>query len=233
MVEFVSLYGERRKLLSFAANKNGAGQSMKRHFFRIILVSVMAVIVIISNIIPYEPQPEVSLMLYSGASTYVSLLKSEFDNLFAKKGIKNVDYDANNSETVQTEQITTAISKGTDALLVGICDSNSASITRNICEKAASADIPIVFYNKPPLEQTLLEFEKTMFVGTDPDEAGHMQGQMVGKYLLEHYDETDLNHDGVISYVMFKGEAGNAESEGRTKYAVQDANEVLTQAGNP
>ena len=33
-----------------------------------------------------------------------------------------------------------------------------------------------------------------------------MQGQMVGEYLLENYDTVDLNGDGVISYVMFKGQ---------------------------
>ena len=44
---------------------------------------------------------------------------------------------------------------------------------------------------------------------------------------------TDLNGDGVISYVMFKGQEANAEAEARTQYGVEDANAVLVEAGKP
>ena len=60
-----------------------------------------------------------------------------------------------------------------------------------------------------------------------------MQGKMIGEYLLANYDAVDLNGDGVISYVMFKGQEGNAEAEARTQFGVEDANAVLTAAGKP
>ena len=56
-----------------------------------------------------------------------------------------------------------------------------------------------------------------------------MQGEMIGDYLLENYDAVDLNGDGTISYVMFKGQEGNAEAEYRTQFAVEDANAILTE----
>ena len=65
-----------------------------------------------------------------------------------------------------------------------------------------------------------------------PD-AGHMQGEMIGNYLLDNYDAVDLNGDGQISYVMFKGQEGNAEAEARTQFAVEDADKILTEAGKP
>ena len=37
----------------------------------------------------------------------------------------------------------------------------------------------------------------------------------------------DLNGDGTISYVMFKGQEGNAEAEARTQFAVEDADKIL------
>ena len=43
----------------------------------------------------------------------------------------------------------------------------------------------------------------------------------------------DLNGDGKISYVMFKGQEGNPEAEMRTKYGVEDADAVLAEAGKP
>lgn len=54
---------------------------------------------------------------------------------------------------------------------------------------------------------------------------------MIGEYVLEHYDELDLNGDGKISYAMFKGDEANVEAIYRTQYGVEDANAVLTAAG--
>ena len=51
--------------------------------------------------------------------------------------------------------------------------------------------------------------------------------------MLEAVTGEDLNGDGVISYVMFKGQEGNAEAEARTQFGVEDANAVLTAAGKP
>ena len=76
-------------------------------------------------------------------------------------------------------------------------------------------------------------YEQCAFVGTDAAEAGHMQGEMIGDYLLENYDTVDLNGDGTISYVLFKGQEGNAEAEYRTQFSVEDANAKLTEAGKP
>ena len=42
-----------------------------------------------------------------------------------------------------------------------------------------------------------------------------MQGDMIGDYLLANYDAYDLNGDGVISYVMFKGQEDNQEAIAR------------------
>ena len=58
-----------------------------------------------------------------------------------------------------------------------------------------------------------------------------MQGEMIGNYLVANYDAIDLNGDGVISYVMFKGQEGNMEADARTQYGVEDADAVLTGAG--
>ena len=56
---------------------------------------------------------------------------------------------------------------------------------------------------------------------------------MIGEYLLANYEKCDLNGDGKISYVMFKGQQGNAEAEARTKYAVIECNKILSAAGKP
>ena len=107
-----------------------------------------------------------------------------------------------------------------------------------ICQKAASAHITLVFFNRPVeqegYEGVILDYyDNVAFVGTDSAEAGHLQGKMIGEYLTQHYHEVDLNGDGLISYAMFKGEAANAEAIYRTTYSVEDANAILNNAGYP
>ena len=51
--------------------------------------------------------------------------------------------------------------------------------------------------------------------------------------MLEDLTGEDLNGDGKISYVMFKGQEGNPEADYRTQYGVEDANAVLAEAGKP
>ena len=56
---------------------------------------------------------------------------------------------------------------------------------------------------------------------------------MIGEYLMENFDTVDLNGDGEISYVMFKGQEGNAEAIARTQFGVEDADAILTAGGKP
>ena len=82
-------------------------------------------------------------------------------------------------------------------------------------------------------EEVVSSYDKCVFVGTDYEMAGHLQGELIGEYVLQNYDKIDINGDGKISYVMFKGQQGNAEAEARTKYGAEDASAILTKAGKP
>ena len=101
----------------------------------------------------------------------------------------------------------------------------------NIIDQAQAADIPVIFFNRSVSEEVISAYDKAAFVGTDYEMAGKMQGDMIGDYLVENFDKADLNGDGEISYVMFKGQQGNAEADARTEYAVKNANEKLKAAG--
>lgn len=173
----------------------------------------------------------VAVFYYTYGDTYISSVRSALDAALDGAGVAYQDYDSNNSQTTQTEQIDTAIAQGAKVLVVNQVDTGSDDTTKNIIEKAQAADIPVIFFNRSVSEEVVTAYDKAVFVGTDYEMAGHMQGEMIGNYLVENYDTVDLNGDGVISYVMFKGQEGNAEADARTQYGVEDANAVLTAAG--
>ena len=176
---------------------------------------------------------EVAVFWYTFGDTYLSSVRAAMNTAFETAGIAYQDYDANNSQTTQTEQIQTAITKGAAALVVNIVDANSDDATQAILDMAKNADLPIVFFNRSVSESIVSAYEKAAYVGTDYTMAGHMQGKMIGEYVLANYDALDLNGDGTISYVMFKGQEGNSEADARTQYGVEDADAVLTAAGKP
>ena len=176
---------------------------------------------------------EASIFWYTFGDTYLSSVRSAMNAAWDAAGIKYHDYDANNSQTTQTEQIQTAITKGTSVLVVNIVDASSDDATQAIVDMAKNADIPLVFFNRSVSEEIVSAYDKAAYVGTDYTQAGHMQGEMIGTYVLENYETLDLNGDGEISYVMFKGQEGNMEADARTQYGVEDADKVLTEAGKP
>ena len=174
---------------------------------------------------------EVSVFYYTYSDTYISGVRSTMDRLLRDSGIKFNNYDANSNQTTQTEQIDTAIAKGSSLLIVNIVDTGSDDAAKNIISKAKNAGIPLIFFNRSVSEEVVSSYDKCIFIGTDYEMAGHMQGELIGNYVLKNYSKLDLNGDGKISYVMFKGQQGNAEAEARTRYGVEDADKLLTEAG--
>lgn len=176
---------------------------------------------------------EVSVFYYTYSDTYISSVRSAMDKLLTDAGLKYQNYDANGNQTTQTEQVTTALAKGSKLLIVNVVDTGSNDAAQNIIDQAKAKNVPVIFFNRSVEESVVTSYDKCVFVGTDYEMAGHMQGEMIGKYLVENYDKLDLNGDGKISYVMFKGQEGNMEAIARTQYGVEDANKVLKEAGKP
>ena len=205
---------------------------MKKTLYLILTVClVFGLTVCLSSCGCGEMGDEVSVLYYTYSDTYISGVRSEMDGFFRDAGIKYHNYDAGGNQTTQTEQVDTAITKGTSMLIVNIVDTGSDDAAKAIVEKAKAAGIPLIFFNRSVNEEIIALYDKCTFVGTDYEMAGVIQGQMIGKYLIENYSAVDINGDGIISYVLFKGQQGNLEAEARTRYSVEIADDMLREAG--
>ncbi len=176
---------------------------------------------------------EISVFYYTFSDAYISTVRSSIDKILKDGGYTYNDYDANGNQTTQTEQVQTALAKGSSLLIVNVVDTGSNDAAQNIINLAKAQNVPVIFFNRSVDQSVIESYDKCVFVGTDYEQAGHMQGQMIGEYLVNNFDKLDLNGDGKISYVMFKGQEGNMEAIARTKYGVEDANAVLKKAGRP
>lgn len=168
---------------------------------------------------------------YTYSDTYISNVRSSLDKAFESQNITYHDYDSNGNQTTQTEQVQTSITKGAKALIVNIVNTGSDDATQGIISQAKSANLPLIFFNREISDEAINSYDNCVFIGTDAREAGHMQGEMIGNYIVENFDTVDLNKDGKISYILFKGEEGNNEAIYRTQYSVEDANKILVENG--
>ena len=206
---------------------------MKKFIAMVLVLAMALTLVACGGSGSSKKDGEVAVFWYTFGDTYLSSVRAALNTALTSAGVKYQDYDANGSQTTQTEQIQTAITKGASVLVVNIVDASSDDATQAIVDMAKNANTPLVFFNRSVSEEIVSAYDKAAYVGTDYTQAGHMQGKMIGDYLVANYDTIDLNGDGVISYVMFKGQEGNMEADARTQYGVEDADAVLTAAGKP
>ncbi len=188
---------------------------------------------IMTTLVSCGKSEDVSVFYYTYSDTYVSSVRGEMNKMLKDAGLGYHNYDANSNQTTQTEQVDTAIAKGTRLLIVNLVDTGSDDAAKTIISKARAADIPLIFFNRAVSEEVVKSYDKCVFVGTDFEMAGRMQGDLIGNYVKDNFEKMDLNGDGKISYCLFKGEQGNAESEARTRFSVEIANNILGESGKP
>lgn len=182
-------------------------------------------------------ETKVSVFWYDEADPYLSTVREALNKELDAAGVKYDNQFAAGNQAKQIDQIKTAVAGGSDVLIVNQVTSGSPDTAEDIL--AVAGDKPVIFFNRaiggedasdlPVFEN----YPNAVFIGTDAPEAGHLQGQMIGDYVLEHYDDIDFNGDGKISYAMFKGDEANPEAIFRTQYGIEDANKILTEKGKP
>lgn len=176
----------------------------------------------------------VDVFWYTFADTFLASVRNAMEEQLADIPYLNVtQHDCQDDQSVQTEMIRTAITQGTDLLVVNIVTTGSEDAAMNVIDLAKDAELPIIFFNREVSDDVINSYDKAVFVGTDADEAGYMQGTAVAEYLLQddNLSKYDLDDDNELKYIMFRGEHGNAEAFGRTLYSVMEANKLLEPHG--
>lgn len=122
-----------------------------------------------------------------------------------------------NDQREQDEIVDEMIDAGCDVLCVNLVDRTAPA---NIIKSARQSDIPVIFFNREPVRDDLMQWEKLYYVGCDAKESGDMQGEIAANYINNH-SEVDRNGDGKIQYVLLEGEAGHQDAISRTDCSVK------------
>ena len=187
------------------------------------LVVLMMIIMLLTgcgeNNLMDNAKPTVGVCIYKYDDTYISTVRQALEREASGK-INLLLNDGKGDQGTQNDQIDLLIEKKVDALLVNIVDVGAA---QTVVNKAKTADIPIIFFNREPAEEVLKSYSKARFVGTNAKDAGIIQGEIITN--AWENNKLDTNTDGILQYVMLKGEPDNPEAVARTEWSVKTVNE--------
>lgn len=158
-----------------------------------------------------ENLPLIGVSIYDYSNNFMGYVRRGIEN--ASKGkAQLIIVDAQHDQAKQNDQIDTMISKGVKAIAINPVDPQAAS---TVIAKAKAANIPVIFFNKNPTKQDMFSYDKAWYVGIEPTNGGIIQAEMIAKAFKEH-PEYDKNKDGVVQFVLIKGEPGHPDAEART-----------------
>lgn len=166
----------------------------------------------------------IGVSLYRGDDTFINnlrlVLEEKAKEYEQENGIKVVldIQDAKGSQNTQNNQVERFISLGCDAICVNPVDRTDASM---MIDKAMTAGVPLIFFNRQPVEEDMNRWERLYYVGADARESAVLQGNIIVDAYRENPGSIDLNGDGVVSYVLLEGESSHQDSLIRTEWSIQ------------
>ncbi len=157
--------------------------------------------------------------IYSFQDNFMNgVIKPELERYGAELGVKLDIVDSEGQQAKLNDQVDVFITKGVDVLAINLVDPASAAA---IINKAKAADIPLILFNKEATEAGVMgTYDKVWYVGTNSAESGIIQGEMMVNDWKANPD-WDKNGDGVVQYVLLKGEPGHPDAEARTVESVK------------
>ena len=172
-------------------------------------------------------QPDAKNHLYAGVACYnksdtfinqfITCLKDQFDKLGTGDfEVSMTIRDAAGSQRTQDDQVKELIAAGCNILCVNLVDRADPSEIINL---AKEKNIPIIFFNREPVAEDMMQWDGLYYVGADAEQSGVMQGEIAAD-VIKTGGIADRNKDGKIQFVILEGESGHQDAIIRTKNAV-------------
>ncbi len=166
-------------------------------------------------------QTYVGVACYDQKDVFLNALLECFKDECTKREMLVTIRDAAGSQRTQNDQIREMIEEGCNLLCVNLADRTDPS---EIIDMARENDVPVIFFNREPVMEDLLQWERLYYVGADAKQSGMMQGELASE-MIQADSSVDRNRDGKIQYVILEGESGHQDAIIRTETVVDTMKE--------
>lgn len=204
---------------------------MKREIKRrllLALLSMSGVIVLIfcgAGRQKKDPFFHVGVVVYDRTDTFlgglVDAFKEDLELLAGEMDVSVKVKYADSSQRNEDMMVEELLDEGCSLICVNLVDRAAPS---SVIHAAQSREVPVIFFNREPVEEDLNRWNRLYYVGANAKESGDLQGEEALRYLKSH-PEADRNGDGEIEYVLFEGEAGHQDAIIRTDRSLKKIKE--------
>ncbi|MDO5784655.1 MAG: substrate-binding domain-containing protein [Eubacteriales bacterium] len=140
---------------------------------------------------------------FDGKISFIISNKDEFQSALDQsakaaaqaRGIELTSVDCAADQDRELEAVQAAVQNGADAIVIILADDTRAD---EVIE--AAGDLPVVFVNRTPQDTSVLD-EKHVYVGSDENDSGVMQGELLAEAMKADDEDT-------ANYIMLQGTAG-------------------------
>ncbi len=168
-----------------------------------------------------DQQDHAGLILYKSTDPFIYNFARQIET-YADGTLELEVFDSKNSQILQNEQILEAqLGEVTDLMIINPVDRLSSYA---IINKQRELEIPVIFFNREPLQKDLALWEDAYYVGAKAEQSGQLQAELIMELFGSNpyeLNEHDRNGDGVIQALILKGEPGHQDAEIRSEEVVK------------
>jgi methyl-galactoside transport system substrate-binding protein len=206
------------------------------------LISFIIVLVITNSILIYcsAKSTDTISAITSNRPVKVGVLLNNFYNsynLSIKKSLEDIQkekkneiqftfFDGESNPAKQSVIFNNMLQNNYNLLLISTVDKKTPEMIEDFVDKAKQKDIPLIFFNiRPDNLDIIKKYQKAIAINTDSMQAGILQGKMIANYWNEN-KEMDKNGDGIMQYILIKGQPESYLTEARSNYSISTINDV-------
>lgn len=202
-------------------------RSIKSCSFRLLPSLLLGLLILLPSCRRQEREDSglrIGVTLYSQDDTFISSMSQNLEWLAqeaeSETGMKITLFisDSRHNQTTQMDHVDRFLARGCDILCVNMVDRTGAAV---IVDKAEAEGVPLIFFNRQPVDEDIQRWDKTYYVGASAQESGTLEGELVADAWNADQARWDRSGDGVLQYVMLEGEPGHQDSLLRTEYTIQ------------
>ncbi len=186
----------------------------KRVFFQALCLSLL----LFSACLAEAKKPRIGVFIFKVSDIYINSVKQALEKHLSPHADVTI-FDANNNQTIQSEQLYDYLATNPDAVAVNLVD---IKVSQSILNMVKRKNIPLIFFNKEPSLEIIKTYSKARYVGTDAKQCSVIQGEIIANLWKEN-PQFDRNKDGVCNFLMLQGGLDNPEALRRTKVSIQEA----------
>lgn len=151
----------------------------------------------------------IDVVLFNYENEFISSVKQRLEDIQKQNEgkVKFNFYDSKGNRAIQNEILDNISRNNQDILLINLVDTTDAP---DVIEKVKQKNIPIIFFNREPVSlDPLKSYGKAYYVATSAKDSGASQGKIIINLWNNNRNAIDLNGDGVLEYVILRGQQNN------------------------